>query len=99
MHDPNQAYGNYESDSSGWETSNGYGGDSGYGGNSELTQQQNAWGAKETAFNTDSITNPYVENLYEVNFFDNAYTETFSNPNPTHGYNNHKSSSSGFELE
>lgn len=31
---------------------------------------------------TQKIDNPYVENIYEANVFDNAYTETFALPNP-----------------
>lgn len=101
MSDPNQAYGNgFESDNSGWGDGNGYKSSSGYGYDNDLAQQQSYWGAGDTAYNTtDWITNPYVENPYETTFFDNAYSETFSNPNPTHDYSNYKSNSSGFELE
>ena len=28
------------------------------------------------------IDNPLVENVNETNYFDNAYTETFANPDP-----------------
>ena len=28
------------------------------------------------------IDNPLVENVHETNYFDNAYTETFANPDP-----------------
>lgn len=80
---------------SSWGEGNGWQNSSGYGYDNDIAQQQSAWGSGDTAFNTDRITNPYAENPYEVNVFDNAYTETFSTPNPTSDY----SSSSGFELE
>lgn len=91
MSEPNSYNGYSES---GWD-SNGYGGETGYGYNTQIAQSSSNWGAGDTAYNTDDITNPYAENPYETNVFDNAYTETFFNPNPTHDY----SSSTGFELE
>lgn len=45
-----------------------------------------AWGAGDTALKTDWITDPYRENPYEVNPFDNAYSESLTNPNPSTGY-------------
>lgn len=92
MHDPNQAYGDYyESDYSVWGET-GYRGSSGYGDGSDVIPMQNTWDAKDADFNSNRITNPYVENPYEANVFDNAYTETFYNPNPTYGYNGYNSS-------
>lgn len=68
---------------------------SGYGYDNDVALSQSAWGAVDTVLNTDIITNPYAENPFETNVFDNAYTETLSDPNPTHDY----SKRSGFELE
>lgn len=97
MNDPNQAYGGniFEQPASNLSEVNGWEGSSGYGYDNNIAQPSSDWGVGDTAFNTDRITNPYAENPYEVNVFDNAYTETFSNPNPTQDYSSH----SGFELE
>lgn len=85
MHDPNNNY--YPTDNqSGWDN-NGY--------NNSISDSGSGWGVRDNSWTTDSITDPYAENPYEVNVFDNAYTETFSNPNPTHDYANN----SGFELD
>jgi hypothetical protein len=45
---------------------------------------------------SDHIDNAYQENPYEINVFDNAYTESFTNPNPKNSYSKQKS---GWELE
>lgn len=99
MSNPNQAYGNnFDSDNSVWDEGNGYKGSSGYGYDNDLVQQQSPLGG-DTAYTTDWITNLYVENPYEVNFFDNAYSETLSNPNLSHDYSDRRANNTGFELE
>lgn len=44
----------------------------------------------------NTIDNAYQENPYEINVFDNAYTESFTAPNPKNSYSKQKS---GWELE
>jgi hypothetical protein len=44
----------------------------------------------------NTIDNAYQENTYEINVFDNAYTESFTDPNPKNSYSKQKS---GWELE
>lgn len=96
MADPNQNSSNsFESEDSGWGDSNGYKGETAYGYDSDIAQQHYG-NAGDSALNTDFITNSYVENPYESNVFDNAYSETLSNPNPTHDYG---SSDSNFNFE
>ena len=66
-----------------------------FGGNQSQEQNdpwgnnnQNPWGNQSDqptnpwANSQSMIDNPYLENPYEANFFDNPYTETFANPNP-----------------
>lgn len=98
MADPNQNYGNFfGAEESGWSGS-GYQGQTGYeyDNDNDIAQQQSPWGAGDTAYNTDHITNPYAENPFETNVFDNAYSETYSNPNPTHDYS---SKVTGFNFD
>ncbi len=97
MNNPNQAYSRntFDESASGWGEDNELTGVSGYGYDNDVALSQSAWGAVDTALNTDRITNPYAENPFETNVFDNAYTETFSDPNPTYDY----SKRSGLELE
>lgn len=46
-----------------------------------------AWGAGNTAWQTDQFQDGYQENIYAVNFGDTPYTETADNPNPqSNGY-------------
>lgn len=88
MNDPNQAYGGNlfeENENNGWAGASGY----------DLAQSSQNWGVESTAYHTEHITNAYAENPYEINVFDTPYTETFSQPNPTHDY----SINSGFELD
>ena len=40
-------------------------------------EQKNPWLSSQ-----GNINNPYLENIYQENHFDNPYTETFSNPDP-----------------
>ena len=48
-------------------------------------EQQNFWGNGDQnpwITSQSMIDNSYMENIWETNFFDNPYTETFTNPNP-----------------
>lgn len=52
----------------------------------------NSSSSKKEPLVTQNIDNPLVENVYEINNFDNAYTETQTDPNP-------KPKSRGLELD
>ena len=56
-------------------------------GNSQSPENENPWQSSQ-----GNIDNPYVENVFQANYFDNTYSETFSNPDPQNEQN------SGWEI-
>lgn len=68
---------------------NGYGGTSnlmppGYGGSPHFYGEDasSGLGGGDNPWSSQQIENPYTENVYEVNWFDTPYQETFANTNP-----------------
>lgn len=76
------------------QTAEGYGGNGygetpnfvapGYGANPNFYGEgaSSGLGAGDNPWNSQQIENPYTENVYELNWFDTPYQETFANANP-----------------
>ena len=61
----------------GWSNGDGWG-----TGDAYEFQGNNQLGAGNTPLQNDLYTDPYSENVYQVNYGDNPYTESPANPDP-----------------
>ncbi len=99
-------YDNGDNSESGWNSSGYNTEESGYSNSSSGYDNSQLFGGQDSGnfgadspLTTDFITDPYQENPFEVNPMDNAWSESWSNPNPRTDYANPRTDYTSSEPE